>query len=138
MAIKFFTSDVSFNLKNKRLIKNWIDNAILNEAKISGDISIILCSEAFLLKLNQDFLQHDTFTDIITFDNTEGIIIAGELYISIDRVRENANSFTIDFTNELLRVMIHGVLHLCGYGDKKPNEIKKIREREDFYLGKFN
>lgn len=117
--IRFFTEDISFILKQKSAIRNWIDLTIRSESYRLKELNFIFCSDAYLLEMNQGYLNHDTFTDIITFDNSEeeGRII-GDIFISVERVRENAITFGVSETNELHRVMIHGVLHLLGYADK--------------------
>jgi len=138
LAIHFQNSDVSFNLKQKKKLKEWIKFTIISEGKTVEDLSFIFCTDEFLLKINQNYLQHDYFTDIITFDLSNEINkISGELYISIERVKDNSKDLSVNFLEELNRVMIHGILHLCGYGDKKDSEIKRMREKEDFYLNLF-
>jgi rRNA maturation RNase YbeY len=126
--------DVSFSPKGKLSLRKWISDAISNEGKIVGDINYIYCSDEYLLELNRSSLNHDYYTDIITFDYVEEEVISGDLFISIDRVKENANENNVTFEIELSRVMIHGVMHLCGYGDKTEKEEKTMRCKEDFYL----
>ena len=116
--------------------KKWINETINNEQKRVGDISIVFCSDDYLLKVNNEFLKHDFYTDIITFDYCEDDLISGDLMISIDRVKENAETSKGLFIDELHRVIIHGVLHLLGYHDKSKEDIRVMREREDFYLKK--
>jgi rRNA maturation RNase YbeY len=111
-----------------------LSNVVKTELKELGDISIIFVSDQYLLEMNQKYLNHDYFTDIITFDYCEHNIISGDLFISVDRVKENADSFNVDELTEIHRVMIHGVLHLCGYGDKSAKEEKIMRSKEDFSL----
>jgi probable rRNA maturation factor len=147
-TIHFFTEEIYFTLKQKKLVRQWIIDSCANEGKKPGQINYIFCSDAFLLQLNKSYLNHSSLTDIITFPilddpspiKAKAILRAlnGEIYISIDRVRENAKKFKIDFENELRRVMIHGVLHLCGYGDKKAIEKNKMRQLESFYLKRFD
>lgn len=136
MAIQFFSEDISFKLKNKKDLKIWLKSIIETENKKTGQINIIFCSDAFLFNLNTTFLQHDTFTDIITFPYSESSDknISGEIYISIERVEENASLFKASFSNETHRVMAHGVLHLLGYKDKTKNEKTNMRAKEDLYL----
>lgn len=136
--IRFFTEDVIYHLQNKPSIKTWIHNVIWNEGFIPGEINIIFCSDAYLLNINRSFLNHDYETDIITFPTTETEEISGELYISLDRVQDNAALLKLDFLQELHRVIIHGILHLCGYDDKKPSLKQKMSAREDFYLSLRN
>jgi rRNA maturation RNase YbeY len=116
----------------------WLEQIAVTEAKTIGEISYVFCSDEFLLKINQDYLNHDSFTDIITFDYCEEGLINGEIYISTDRVKENASSFGVSLTNELLRVMAHGLLHLCGYGDKSEAEAQLMRDKENEKIGMFH
>lgn len=111
-----------------------LTNVIEKELKVIGEISIIFVSDSYLLEMNQKYLNHDYYTDIITFDYCEMNIVSGDLFISVDRVQENAESFDVDFLTELQRVMIHGVLHLCGYKDKTEEEERLMRELENKYL----
>lgn len=112
----------------------WVLKILESENKIPGNISYFFCTDTYLLDINQKYLNHDTYTDIITFDYVEGKLISGDILISLDRVRENANSFQTGFKNELQRVMAHGLLHLMGYKDKTPEEQALMREKEDFCL----
>ena len=135
--ISFFEQDISFKLKDKRKIKQWLKATIEAEGFELDDLTYIFCSDAYLLQINQQYLDHDTYTDIITFDNSvEASDITGDIFISIDRVSENAVKFGQTFTDELHRVIVHGVLHLLGYKDKTPNDNKKMTQKEDEYLGK--
>jgi rRNA maturation RNase YbeY len=133
MSINFFCQNVFFSLKKKSVVKTWILSAIQKEKKKAGEVFFIFCNDKFLLSLNKKFLKHNTFTDIITFQYPSEKLSA-EIFISIPRVRENAKKFKVSFEDELHRVMIHGILHLCGYKDKTPTHKKKMRKREDFYL----
>lgn len=112
-------------------LTNWISKVCLSENHQLGEISIIFCSDEYLLEMNRIHLDHDYYTDIITFDYTDNQIVSGDLFISIDRVRENASDFHVSFQHELHRVMIHGVLHLCGYKDKSDEEEKLMRSKEN-------
>ena len=112
-------------------LTNWISKVCLSENHQLGDISIIFCSDEYLLDMNRTHLDHDYYTDIITFDYTDNQIVSGDLFISVDRVRENASDFNVSFQHELHRVMIHGVLHLCGYKDKSDDEEKLMRSKEN-------
>lgn len=132
--ILFSTADIKFTFKNKRKIIEWINEIIQNEKKVCGQILFVFCSDNFLLDLNQRFLKHNTYTDIITFDYTDGKNLNGEIYISIDRVKENAQKFNVDFEKELLRVIIHGIFHLAGYKDKTKEQKVKMRKKEDLAL----
>lgn len=133
--IRFFTEDIDFSLSSKSARKNWIKEIIQQEGFKCGDVNYILCTDEYLLEINRTFLDHDTYTDIITFDQSENELeIAGDIYISIDRIRSNSENLKVSFPDELDRVMIHGILHLCGYGDKTPDEKKIMRKKEDACL----
>jgi len=134
MAIRFFSEEINFKPKYPRKTIQWIKEAVKKERKEIGEISCIFCSDDYLLKINVDYLNHNTLTDIITFDYTEGKQIAGDIYISIDRVTENSQKFNTEFDTELQRVMIHGILHLCGYKDKKESDSILMRKKENTYL----
>jgi len=132
MAIRFFTEDVPFTLKGKRILSRWIKNVIMKANKKAGAINFILCSDDYLLEINQTYLQHDTYTDIITFDHSEDPeTIEGDIYLSIDRIKENSLLLNITLKEELHRVLIHGILHLAGYSDKTPEQKKVMRRKED-------
>lgn len=130
----FFHSECDFTLSKQNARSKWIINSIVNENKKVGELSFVFCTDECLLEKNIKFLDHATYTDIITFDYSEGDIISGDLFISIERVAENANAFGVRFEEELDRVLIHGVLHLAGYQDKSKEEASYMREKEDFYL----
>lgn len=131
--ISFHSQDISFSLKNKSKIKKWILSAIRKEKRTCDIINFVFCSDKFLLKLNKEYLQHNTLTDIITFEYSAGNI-QSDIFISVLRVKENAKKFEVAFNKELQRVMIHGALHLCGYKGKTVSEKRKIKAREDYYL----
>ncbi|GAA0872739.1 rRNA maturation RNase YbeY [Gangjinia marincola] len=118
--------------------KEWIRKAVKTEDKVLGELNIILCDDNYLLGLNQKFLNHDTLTDIITFDNTLGRTISGEIYISYDRVKYNADKYGVSHKEELQRVVIHGVLHLCGYNDKTEDQKAEMRKKENDKLEMFH
>jgi len=120
-----------FALEKENKVKNWINQILKQENKSSGNISYLFCSDDYLLNINKQFLKHDFYTDIITFDYSSTEKIEGEIFISIDRVKENATTFKQPFQMELMRTIIHGVLHLCGYKDKKPADKKKMRLKEN-------
>ena len=134
--ILFHNADTSYILKNKRIISSWITDTIKEEEKQLEEISYIFCTDDYLLKINQEHLNHDTYTDIITFDYTENGIISSEIYISADRVRENAKNLGVAALDEMHRVIIHGVLHLCGYKDKSDLQSQEMRGKENYYLRK--
>ena len=134
--ILFHQEDIDFNAPDSDMLQKWIEATIANEAKIAGNLNFIFCSDTYLHKINVDYLQHDTLTDIITFPYSD-TKIEGDIFISIDRVHVNANTFNTIFENELKRVIIHGVLHLCGYGDKTDDEAKEMRAKENQYIGLF-
>jgi rRNA maturation RNase YbeY len=115
-------------------LTNWISKVCITENYNLGDISLIFCSDEYLLDINRTHLDHDYYTDIITFDYTDNQIVSGDLFISIDRVRDNATDFNVSFEHELYRVIIHGVLHLCGYKDKSDDEEKLMRTKENIAL----
>ena len=132
--IEIFYEDIQpFNL-HKKVIKKYIKQLIINEIYKLGEVSIIFCSDNFLLDINKEYLNHNYFTDIITFNYVEDTTISGDLFISVDRVRENAREYKTSFEKELFRVIFHGVLHLIGYNDKTKEEQKVMREKENFYL----
>jgi|SRR5690606_20199330 len=138
MAIHFFQEDIQFNLTEKIKTKNWLKQLALEEGYKIGDLNYIFCSDEYLHTINVDYLNHDTYTDIITFDNSdENQLLEGDIFISIERIRENANSQNQDFLNELLRVLSHGLYHLCGYKDKLEREITVMRSKEDDAILKF-
>ena len=132
--INFYNEETSYLVKHKMQLREWLQLAITEEGFVTGPINIILTNDEYLAKMNLQYLQHDTLTDIITFDYTEAGKISGDLFISIDRVAENATTFSRSIAEELHRVMVHGVLHLCGYSDKKPIEKKTMTRMEDHYL----
>lgn len=139
MAIYFFTEEVSFKLKRKRKIKDWIRAVIAKENCDTGDVNIIFCSDEYLLQVNKTHLNHDYYTDIITFELASAEnIVSGELYISVDRVFDNAKSLRVEKEEEMLRIIIHGILHLLGYGDKAPDEKAIMGRKENEALKMFH
>jgi probable rRNA maturation factor len=126
--------DCLFTYRKFSMLKQWIINVIRTEHYKAGDITVVFCSDDYLLSVNQSFLHHDYFTDILTFDYSEGKVVSGDLLISIDRVKDNARLYRADFSDELDRVILHGILHLIGYTDDNEYNLKSMREREDFYL----
>lgn len=134
MSIKYFSEDVPMPKLRKRAATNWIKKVITAEEHTLGDISFIFCSDGYLLEVNKKYLNHDYFTDIITFDYVEDKLVNGDIFISIDRVRENAREFKTTFYNEIHRILIHGILHLLGYKDKSKKDKIIMTEKEDYYL----
>ena len=126
-----FNSETSFTLKNQKKLVKWISDVISSEGFQVGEINYIFCNDSYLNKVNQEFLNHDTFTDIISFDYTLGKEVGGDIFISTERVLENAEKFNEVFENELYRVMIHGILHFMGYKDKTKKEKTLMRTKED-------
>ena len=114
----------------------WLEDIILTEGKKPGDINYIFCDDEYLLQVNKEYLQHDYYTDIITFDYVKGKTISGDIFVSLPRIFENAETLSKDFESEFFRVLAHGILHLCGYKDKTEEEITEMRNKEDYYLGK--
>jgi len=133
-----FNYETDFKLDNEIDISNWIQDAIQLEKHTLGEINYIFCDDSYLLNINKKYLNHDTYTDIISFDYCVGKQINGDIFISIDRVKENAQFFNTAFLNELNRVLIHGVLHYCGYKDKAEADKKIMRSKEDYYLSLQN
>lgn len=132
--ISFQNLSISFKLQNKQHIKNWIKSVAEKEKKQVGNINYIFCNDEELLDVNIKHLNHDTYTDIITFDYSEAKKIHGDIFISVERVLENSSKFKTTFDNELSRVMIHGILHLCGYKDKSKKDAELMREKENSYI----
>ena len=129
-----FSFETAFNFMNTTYISDWISDVIKRESFNEGDVSYVFCSDDYLLRINTNHLNHNTLTDIITFNYNLGKQINTEIYISIDRVKENSESFNTTFEDELHRVIIHGILHLCGYKDKTKQEKGTMRNKEDYYL----
>jgi len=134
MSVTYFNEDVPFPKLKRRSTTNWIKETIRLEEKSIGDISFIFCSDDYLLEVNKKYLTHDYYTDIITFDYVEDGIISGDIFISTDRVKENAKLFSTSMENELNRVLVHGVLHLLGYKDKIKKDKTLMTFKENYYL----
>lgn len=134
MSINFFNEDVPLPKLKKRKLVNWIKKVILSEGKKIGEISFIFCSDNYLLEVNKKYLDHDYYTDIITFDYVEDDIIQGDIFVSVDRVKENSVTFMANFEDEIHRILIHGILHLLGYKDKVKKDKYLMTTKEDFYL----
>lgn len=138
-GIYFFSEDISFRPPSLKKARLWLNEVAINENRPIGNLNYIFCSDAYLLTINRTYLGHDTLTDIITFDNAEnGAEIEGDIYISVERVNDNAEKFRTTFDAELHRVMVHGLLHLVGYKDKTANQKKIMRKKETTYLSLRN
>jgi len=137
MAISFQNQSIEFKLSEKIKIKGWIKTIIASEKKGMGNLNFVFTSDEEILKTNVQYLKHNTYTDIITFDYCEGKKINGDIIISVERVKENADKFKTDFETEIKRVIIHGVLHLCGYKDKSEKDSKLMRSKENAALKRY-
>lgn len=137
MSVQFFFLSKGISLAKRKELKSFINFIFKNEKRQLTSLTYIFCSDDYLLKINQDFLNHNYYTDIITFELSDTKEIMGEVYISVERVKENAQNIGVSSTNELYRLIFHGALHLCGYKDKMNLEIKEMRAKEDFYLRLF-
>lgn len=129
------------NIAPKKIDSNisiWLEDLILSENKKAGDINYIFCDDDYLLKVNQDYLDHDYYTDIITFDYVKGKTISGDIFVSLPRILDNASTLSQDFESEFRRVLAHGLLHLCGYKDKTKEEESTMRQKEDFYINRYS
>ena len=132
--VSYYLEDIKFEFKHKRLNNAWLKMVAESEVRKLGTINIIFCSDNYILDVNVKYLQHDYFTDIITFDYCEKNVLSGDLFISIDSVRENAVFYKTEFEDELIRVIVHGLLHLIGYDDHTEADQKVMREKENYYL----
>lgn len=133
-----FNYETEFELPNEDQLSNWLSQVILSENKKEGDINYIFCDDEYLLNLNEQYLDHDTLTDIISFDYTVGNELHGDIFISIERVRENAQDFNVTFDEELKRVLAHGILHYCGFKDKSEEDEQLMRHKEDEKIKMFH
>lgn len=133
-SIDFFFEDIDPFLIHKKILISHLNLLIKKELKLVGEVSVVFCSDMFLLEMNKQYLEHDYYTDIITFDYVEDDVISGDLFISIDRIKENAESYENEFIKELFRVVFHGFLHLVGYKDKTEEEQQLMTEKENYYL----
>lgn len=134
--IQFFYENLPESVNTE--YKKWLEDLILSEEKKLGEINYIFCDDEYLLKVNQDYLQHDYYTDIITFDYVKGKTISGEIFVSLQRISDNASTLSGNYEEELRRVLAHGILHLCGYKDKTEEEELQMRGKEDHYLAKYH
>lgn len=132
--ISYYNQDIDFKFKGKRLTSKWLTLVAESEIRRIGDIAVIFCSDDYILQINQQYLSHDYYTDIITFDYSEGDKLSGDLFISVDTVKANAEEYGTDFNDELNRVVVHGILHLIGYDDHNDKDIAVMRKKEDYYL----
>ncbi len=137
MPVSFHKESISFRLANSRALKAWVRAVVESKSQKLGDVAYVFCSDEYLLQMNQEHLKHDYYTDIITFDYTDGDVISGDLFISVDRVKENAIKEAVDFDIELRRVMIHGIMHLLGLKDKKKGDQEAMRLAENQALMMF-
>ena len=137
MAIIYQSENIGFPEIKRRVTTRWIKAVAAYHHKKIGDVSYVFCSDDKILEMNKQYLDHDYYTDIITFDYSEGNIVSGDLFISLDTVRSNAEKYNVVYTEELYRVIIHGILHLCGFKDKSPKEEKIMREEENKALSMF-
>ena len=133
-----FNYEIDFNLENESEYSSWISKVIISESKNEGEINFIFCDDDYLLELNQEYLRHDTLTDIISFDYSIGNELHGDVFISLERVRENADEFSVSFLEELKRVMAHGILHYCGYKDKYEKDEFIMRQKEEEKMAMFH
>jgi rRNA maturation RNase YbeY len=137
VAITFHINDVDFKLTGRQVLKEWLKQVVETEAKSVGNITCIFCSDKYLLSLNKTYLRHNYYTDVITFDYSADDILSGDVFISVDTVRVNAATYKVSFQNEIDRVVLHGVLHLCGYRDETEAERKVMRAKENACLDKL-
>ena len=133
-----FNYETDFNLDNEEAIATWLSNVVVSENKKEGEINYIFCDDEYLHKINLEYLNHDTLTDIISFDYTMGNELSGDVFVSIERVKDNAKDFNVAFEEELKRVLVHGVLHYCGYKDKGEAEELLMRSKEDEKIALFH
>ena len=133
-----FNYEVDFELSDINYYSDWLSRVIISESKLEGDLNYIFCDDEYLLGINQQYLNHDTYTDIITFDYCDGDTISGDIFISVERVKDNAQEYSVSFEEELHRVMAHGVLHLLGYKDKSEQEARLMREKENEKIKLFH
>ncbi|MEA3318246.1 MAG: rRNA maturation RNase YbeY [Bacteroidota bacterium] len=137
MNINYFNEDINFELKNKEEITKWINDTVLNEDLLCGDLNYIFTSDKYLLEINKEYLSHNYYTDIVTFSYNEKETISGDIFISIDTIRKNAEKFKVSEKDEIHRVIIHGILHLIGYNDKTDEEQNEMTKKENYYIDKL-
>lgn len=137
--IVFFNEDIDFKFQHKNLLKKWLKKVAETEGFKMKNLNYIFCSDEYLHKINVEYLEHDTYTDIITFDNSEEESdIEGDIFVSIERIKDNSQELKTVFEDEFKRVLVHGLLHLCGYGDHTDEEEIEMRNKEDFYIQQFS
>lgn len=137
--IRFFNENVAYKLPQKKVLRQWLKQQTEQEGYAVGELNYIFCSDEYVLQVNRDYLQHDYYTDIITFDQREEEAkLAGDIFISVERVADNASQLNIPVEQEMHRVLAHGLLHLCGYGDKNDEEVTQMRTRENEWLAALN
>lgn len=137
MKIKFFYDNIYFRIRRAKEIRRFLEKVITGERKIPGDLFFIFTDDTSIIEINRKFLKHNYYTDVIAFDNSEGEIINGEIYISFDRIKKNAKEYKVTIKEEVLRVMVHGTLHLCGYDDRSDNKRKVMESRQEKLLSEF-
>jgi probable rRNA maturation factor len=137
MPVTFYKEEVEFKLPSERKLSNWLVGIAASKGKIISQIAYIFCDDEYLLKINREYLNHDNYTDIITFPYKQGSEIESDIFISIDRIKENAITFKSTFEKELLRVMVHGLLHLLGYKDKTEEDVEEMRNKENWAIDMF-
>lgn len=133
-----FNYEVDFELSDINYYSDWLSRVVVSESKMEGDLNYIFCDDEYLLGINQQYLNHDTYTDIITFDYCDGDTISGDIFISVGRVKDNAQEYSVSFEEELHRVMVHGLLHLLGYKDKSDQDARLMREKENEKIKLFH
>jgi rRNA maturation RNase YbeY len=137
LKIKIFYDEMDYRLKNSKECLKLIEKVVRSEKKLPGDLSFIITTDDKLIEINREFLDHDYFTDVIAFNNNDKEIVNGEIYISLDTVRKNAHNYKVSLRNEMVRVMIHGILHLCGYTDNSIKEKETMKFKEDKWIGEI-
>lgn len=134
MPVSFHSEQINFSISVESAVANWLRDVCVSEGKILAEVTYIFCSDDYLLEMNRQYLNHDYYTDVITFDYCEADDVAGDVFISVDRVSENAKNVGVSMSEELHRVMVHGLLHLLGYHDKEDSDKQQMKAKEDFYL----
>ena len=138
LNIRFYYDNVKYRIRGVKEITRLLEKVIRKEKRLSGDLNFIITTDKSLQKINKEFLNHDSFTDVISFNYESGTMLNGEVYISLATVRKNSYNYKVSLRNELVRVIIHGTLHICGYEDKTKGEKLRMKKREDFWINKLN